>query len=163
MLIRTLREDRGLSQERLAEATRLSLRTIQRAEAGHRVSYASLRALAATFDINVDQLERELYAMKTSKDDFIEKPLWVRLVLNLPSLRHLGRPSLMKHEAWLVTYAFIAYASSFIVSRVEFGFWGLTTVDALHFSAFSALFLAYIAAITLRLRARFNTSELTEP
>lgn len=89
MLIRKLREDSGLSQERLAEATRLSLRTIQRAEAGHRVSYASLRALAATFDINVDLLERELYAMKTSKDEYIEKPLWVRLVLNLPSLRRL--------------------------------------------------------------------------
>lgn len=157
MLIRKLREDRGLSQERLAEAARLSLRTIQRVEAGHRVSYASLRALAATFDVNVDLLERELYAMKTSKDEYIEKPLWVRLILNLPSLRRLGRPGLMRHEAWLVAYAFIAYVSSFIVSRVEFGFWGLTTVDALHFSAFSALFVAYIASITLRLRDKFNT------
>lgn len=157
MLIRKLREDRGLSQERLAEAARLSLRTIQRVEAGHRVSYASLRALAATFDVNVDLLERELYAMKTSKDEYIEKPLWVRLVLNLPSLSRLGRPGIIRHEACLVAYAFFAYASSFIVPRVEFGFWGLTTVDALHFSAFSALFVAYIASITLRLRDKFNT------
>lgn len=52
MLMRKLRLDKGLSQEQLAEATGLSLRTIQRVEAGHRISYASLRALAATLDIN---------------------------------------------------------------------------------------------------------------
>ncbi len=35
MLIRKLRQDRDISQERLAEAAGLSLRTIQRVEAGH--------------------------------------------------------------------------------------------------------------------------------
>jgi hypothetical protein len=49
-------DDRGISQEQLAEKTQLSLRTIQRVEAEHRVSYASLRALAVTFDLNVDLL-----------------------------------------------------------------------------------------------------------
>ena len=51
MNLRFLREQRRLSQERLAELSGLSLRTIQRLEAGHRVSYASLRALAATIEI----------------------------------------------------------------------------------------------------------------
>src|SRR5262245_57534136 len=127
MQIRKLREDRGLSQEQLAEATRLSLRTIQRVEAGHRVSYASLRALAATFDVNVDSLERELYAMNTSKDEYIEKPLWVRLMFALPSLGRLNRASLTRHEASLVAYAILAYIASFIVPRVETAFWSLTT------------------------------------
>ncbi|WP_435785470.1 helix-turn-helix domain-containing protein [Cellvibrio sp.] len=77
MLIRKHREDRGISQEQLAEAAGLSLRTIQRVEAGHRVSYASLRALAATFEINVDLLEQELYAMNNTKDDYIERPLCI--------------------------------------------------------------------------------------
>jgi transcriptional regulator with XRE-family HTH domain len=157
MLIRKLRENRGLSQEQLAEAARLSLRTIQRVEAGHRVSYASLRALAATFDVNVDSLEQELYAMNTSKGDYIEKPLWVRLVLSLPSLRRLDRPSLTRHEVSLVAYAFFAYATSFIIPRIDFAFWNLTTVDAMHFSAFSALFGAYVVSTTLRLRDKFNT------
>jgi len=157
MLIRKRREVRGLSQEQLAEATRLSLRTIQRVEAGHRVSYSSLRALAATFDVNVDLLERELYAMNTSKDEFIEKPLWTRLVLGLPSLRRLGRSDLLRHEAVLVAYALFAFATSFIVPRVTFAFWNVTTVDAMHFSAFSALFCAYIVSITPRLRDKFNT------
>lgn len=156
MLIRKLRQDRGISQEQLAEEARLSLRTIQRIEAGHRVSYASLRALAATFAINVDILERELYAMNTTKDDYIERPLWVRLILNLPSLGNLGRSDLMRHEAILVAYALFAYAAAFIVPRVEFSFWGLTTTDALYFSAFSALLIAYVASISLRLREKFN-------
>ena len=156
MLIRKLREDRGISQEQLAEATQLSLRTIQRVEAGHRVSYASLRALAATFDINVDLLERELYAMNTTKNEYIEKPLWVRLMFGLPSLGRLNRSGLIRHEVSLIVYAIFAYMASFIVPRVEFSFWNLTTIDALHFSAFSALFVAYIASVTFRLRDKFK-------
>lgn len=157
MLIRELREDRGISQEQLAEKTQLSLRTIQRVEAGHRVSYASLRALAVTFELNVDFLERELYAMNNSKDEYIEKPLWVRFIFGLPSLSHLNRTGLIRHEAILVIYAIFAYLASFIVPRIETAYWGLTTVDLLHFSAFSALFVAYIASITFRLREKFKT------
>jgi len=157
MLIRKLREDRRISQEQLAEAAHLSLRTIQRVEAGHRVSYASLRALAATFNINVDLLERELYAMNNTKDDYIEKPLWVRLMLGLPPLNRLDRTGLIRHEVGLVAYAIFAYTTSFIIPRLETAYWGLTTVDLLYFSAFSALFLAYLVSITLRLRDKFKT------
>lgn len=78
MSFRSLRERKLLSQERLAELSGLSLRTIQRLEAGHRVSYASLRALAATFEMDVDLLERELYAMSKPTGDFVEIPRWVR-------------------------------------------------------------------------------------
>jgi transcriptional regulator with XRE-family HTH domain len=78
MSFRHLRERRLVSQERLAELSGLSLRTIQRLEAGHRVSYASLRSLAATLQMDVDLLERELYAMNTPTDDFVEIPRWVR-------------------------------------------------------------------------------------
>ena len=80
MSFRALRESKFLSQERLAEMSGLSLRTIQRVEAGHRVSYASLRALAATLETDVDRLERELYAMNKPTDDFVEVPKWVRLL-----------------------------------------------------------------------------------
>lgn len=86
MSFRSLRESRHLSQERLAQISGLSLRTVQRLEAGHRVSYASLRSLAATFEIDVDSLERELYAVKHSTDEFIEIPRWVRLLQNTGKL-----------------------------------------------------------------------------
>jgi transcriptional regulator with XRE-family HTH domain len=159
MLIRKLREDKGISQEQLAEATHLSLRTIQRVEAGHRVSYASLRALAATFDINVDSLERELYAMNTVKNEYIEKPLWIRLIMGLPILGHLSRADLIKHELSLVAYALFAFAISFAVPRVPTIHANLTTVDLLHLSAFCALFVAYIASLTFRLREKFSAWE----
>ncbi len=157
MLIRKLREKTGISQEQLAEKAQLSLRTIQRVEAGHRVGYASLRALAVTFELNVDLLERELYAMNNTKDEYVEKPLWVRLLLGLPTLGKLNRFSLIKHEASLVVYAIFAYIASFIVPSVETAYWSLTTVDLLHISAFSALFVAYIASVIFRLREEHKT------
>lgn len=98
--------------------------------------------------------------MQTSNDDFIEQPLWVRLVLGLPILSSLERPELIRHETGLVTYAVFAFAFSFLVKRVEFVFLGLTTTDALHFSAFAALFVAYIASITGRLRERLETAKV---
>ena len=80
-MLKTLRSQKRISQEELAEMSGLSLRTIQRVEAGHRVSYSSLRALAKVFDIDVDDLEWELYAMDKSSNEFVEAPLWVRLLL----------------------------------------------------------------------------------
>ena len=83
-MIKILRSQKRLSQEQLAEESRLSLRTIQRVEAGHRVSYSSLRALANVFDVDVDQLEWGLYAMNKSSNEFTESPLWVRVLIGKP-------------------------------------------------------------------------------
>ena len=80
-MIKILRSQKKLSQEQLAEESRLSLRTIQRVEAGHRVSFPSLRSLANVFDVDVDELEWELYAMNKSSNEFTESPLWVRVLL----------------------------------------------------------------------------------
>ena len=81
MFIKKLRQKHLFSQEHLSEITGLSLRTIQRVEHGHRVSYSSLRKLSAAFDIDVDKLEREIYAMNDKSDEYSETPLWIRLVL----------------------------------------------------------------------------------
>lgn len=81
MFIKTLRQRSLLSQEQLADSSGLSLRTIQRVEAGHRISYASLRALANVFGVDVDKLELELYAMNKTDTEYRELPLWVRLML----------------------------------------------------------------------------------
>jgi len=45
------------------------------------VSYASLRSLAASFDINVDELEQELYSMDKIIKEYKHYPLWLRLYL----------------------------------------------------------------------------------
>jgi hypothetical protein len=98
--------------------TGLSLRTVQRLEAGHRVSYASLRALAASFRIDVDVLERELYAMSNSSEDFVEIPRWVRL---LDGKLWFGGPGLSRRdlhliEAFCLGCAIIVIAGSFVVA-----------------------------------------------
>jgi transcriptional regulator with XRE-family HTH domain len=58
MSFKSIRDQRHLSQEKIADMSGLSLRTIQRLEAGHRVSYASLRALAVPLAMDVDLLEQ---------------------------------------------------------------------------------------------------------
>ena len=98
MSFRTLRESNHLSQEKLAEVSGLSLRTIQRVEAGHRVSYASLRSLAIVFKKDADALERELYASPQLANEFIEVPRWIR-VLNDGSW--LGIPSLNRRQLYV--------------------------------------------------------------
>ena len=70
MNLRALRDSARLSQEQLSEAAGLSLRTIQRAEAGHRVSYASLRAMAKVLEMDTDELELELYAVNKTNTEF---------------------------------------------------------------------------------------------
>lgn len=118
MTFRVLRERRLLSQERLAESSGLSLRTIQRAEAGHRVGYASLRALAAAFDMDVDLLERELYAMKQSTDDFVEIPRWVRLWTNAywPGGPRPSRRQAHMAEIFCMAGGIVFLAVSFLVT-----------------------------------------------
>jgi transcriptional regulator with XRE-family HTH domain len=118
MNLRALREQKLLSQERLAEMSGLSLRTIQRVEAGHRVSYASLRALAATLEIDVDSLERELYAVNKPTDNFVEIPRWLRL---LDGKRWFGGPGLSRRdvhviEALCVACAVIVFSASFLLA-----------------------------------------------
>lgn len=54
--LRTLRSARQWSQEQLAELSGLNLRTIQRLEAGAKISTESLRALAAVFEVPAETL-----------------------------------------------------------------------------------------------------------
>ena len=118
MSFRSWRERKLLSQERVAEMSGLSLRTVQRLDAGHRVSYASLRALAATFEIDVDQLERDLYAVNKATDDFVEVPRWVRI---LDDTRWFGGHGLSRRDAHLLETIIVGgvvifFVASFLVS-----------------------------------------------
>jgi transcriptional regulator with XRE-family HTH domain len=61
-LIKAERERRAWSQEHLAEATGLGLRTIQRIEKTGAASYESARALAAVFGVDVARLRAPVAA-----------------------------------------------------------------------------------------------------
>lgn len=58
-LIRNLRAQRAWSQEDLAEATGLNLRTIQRIEKSGNASLQSTRSLALVFDIEIADLDHK--------------------------------------------------------------------------------------------------------
>ncbi len=59
MLIQKLRLKRGWSQHQLAEFSGLSVRTIQRIEAGQQPSMETLKSIAAVFDVDHSSLLTE--------------------------------------------------------------------------------------------------------
>lgn len=59
MLIQKLRIKQGWSQQQLADASGLSVRTIQRIEAGNPASIESLKCLAAVFEVDYQTLATE--------------------------------------------------------------------------------------------------------
>jgi transcriptional regulator with XRE-family HTH domain len=146
MNLRFLREQKFLSQERLAEMSGLSLRTIQRLEAGHRVSYGSLRALAVTLEINVDSLERELYAMNRSMEDFVEIPKWVRL---LDGKRWFGGSGLSRRDVQVIEA--LCLACAVIVVAMSLMVASNATASVLRACGFVAVGCAYLVSLNIRL------------
>lgn len=65
MLVLKLRLQRGWSQQQLAELAGLSVRTVQRIEAGQPASAESLKSLAALFEIDFAALSPEPATMTT--------------------------------------------------------------------------------------------------
>ncbi|MEZ8142028.1 XRE family transcriptional regulator [Enterovibrio norvegicus FF-162] len=59
MIVRKLRLQRGWSQEQLSEMSGLSVRTIQRIERGDKPGLESLKSLAAVFELQVSDLQKE--------------------------------------------------------------------------------------------------------
>jgi DNA-binding XRE family transcriptional regulator len=59
IMVRLLRESRGWTQEHLALASCVSVRTIQRVEAGHLPSPETLLALSAVFNVEPAELQEE--------------------------------------------------------------------------------------------------------
>lgn len=59
MSIQKLRLKRGWSQQQLAEASGLSVRTVQRIEAGEAASTETLKSLAAVFEVHFSTLSPE--------------------------------------------------------------------------------------------------------
>jgi transcriptional regulator with XRE-family HTH domain len=57
MLVQKLRLKRGWSQQQLAEASGLSVRTVQRIEAGQPASTETLKSLAAVFEVDFSSLD----------------------------------------------------------------------------------------------------------
>lgn len=87
--IRDLRLERSWSQEHLAGAAGLSLRTVQRVEGGYASSGDTLLALAAAFDIPATELTKLIPAPVPVEDRVLgltaRHSVWIGLVAALPA------------------------------------------------------------------------------
>jgi len=64
-----MRLERHWSQEQLAEMSGLSVRTIQRIENGHNAGLESLKSLAAVFDTDIEDSDKELKSEQIRKEE----------------------------------------------------------------------------------------------
>lgn len=151
MSFKTLREKHLLSQEKLSEISGLGLRTVQRLEAGHRVSFASLRALAVALKMDVDVLERELYAMKTPTDEFVEVPRWVR---RLREGLATGSPALARRQACLYEALAIGLGAALLLTSLVTTTALATT--SLRIAGGFALLVGYGVSIVTRVIDRYH-------
>jgi len=67
MIVRKSRLKRAWSQEQLAQFSGLNIRTIQRIERGQKAGLESLKALAAVFEVELDELLMEKKMASTDK------------------------------------------------------------------------------------------------
>ena len=140
-----------LSQERVAEMSGLSVRTVQRLEAGHRVSYATLRALGTAFKTDVDLLEREFYAVNQSAEEFVEIPRWVRL---LHDRLWFGGPRWNRRdflviEALCLVFAVIPLAASFLARDHA-------RASVVRLFAIVPVACCYLVAVSIRMMDRYK-------
>lgn len=150
MFIKSLRHVKHLSQEGLSELSGLSLRTIQRVESGHRVSYASLRSLATAFEINVDVLEQELYSMDKIIKEYKDYPFWLRLYLG-SGWFGASRHELKKTEVFFLIVGVILGGVWLVTSLMDIAIYRVAM-----FGSLCCFFGAYNISISIRVGDKYN-------
>ena len=81
MIVKKLREKKHWSQEQLANMAGLSLRTIQRVEAGNPASKETLKSLASVFEIVISELTKRVKMIDKKSEYWQSVPLWVSVGL----------------------------------------------------------------------------------
>ncbi|WP_435275246.1 helix-turn-helix domain-containing protein [Psychrobium sp. nBUS_13] len=78
MIVKKLREKNRWSQEQLADACGLNVRTIQRVESGNKASLDTLKCLAAVFEVDISKLTEEITVIDKESAQWKELPWWFR-------------------------------------------------------------------------------------
>lgn len=79
MILKKLRKKHNWSQEQLATLCGLSLRTIQRVEAGNPASLETLKSLASVFEIETSKLTEEITVIDKETEEWKQVPIWVSI------------------------------------------------------------------------------------
>ena len=105
--IRDLRSERSWSQEHLAGAAGLSLRTVQRVESGYACAGDTLLALAAAFEIPATELTKLIPPPVPADERFLgltgRQAAWIGLILASPAI--LFVVANLANEAWGAKWA----------------------------------------------------------
>jgi len=167
MYLKKIRHKLHLSQEQLSEKSGLSLRTIQRIESGHRVSYGTLRALATTINVDVDKLEEELYSMNQVIESYDAYPFWVRFVCGRGWFS-ASRKELIKIEMFALFFCVFAgciWGGQFLwpFPTGQFPLFGISMADFFGICSIACLFCAYNFSIAIRVGDKYDLwSKLAE-
>ncbi|MBB6183912.1 helix-turn-helix transcriptional regulator [Oleiagrimonas soli] len=103
-VIRRLRTERGWSQDQLAIASGLSLRTIQRVEAKGIASMASAVSLAATFEVCLIELQNEPAVPASTTSAFAYHPLFLGIaIITVAVIIEAARPLTMAQSSLFLT------------------------------------------------------------
>lgn len=81
MIVKKLRTKRNWSQDQLATLSGVSLRTIQRVEAGNTASLETLKSLSSVFEIDISRLTEEVFVIDKNAEEWKSVPLWVSVGL----------------------------------------------------------------------------------
>ncbi len=160
MGVKELRQERDWSQEKLADLSGLSLRTVQRIEASNKAGYGSLRALALAFDIDDSALQLEL-AMNKSSSGWQKRPAWVRAIFF-----GSGRIQMDSRQHILVEKSAVVAGIVFVIVAM-FGTNGVLAPESakvpLLLCASMMFFCAYLMALVVRIGNRHSVWPWVDP
>lgn len=112
--LKSLRLEKGWSQEQLAEISGLSERTVQRAERGETPSLETLRALAASFELTSGQL-RDLMQTQQESPDMAANDTTQAIpqIANAPLLSLAWKRVLLAGAAYIAVITWLALMQMF--------------------------------------------------
>lgn len=122
MIVKRLRTKNGWSQDHLATITGLSLRTIQRVEAGHAASIETLNSLSSVFRIDITKFTEEIDVIDKEGESWKEAPVWVRV--GVWGIRN--RKTVLKYELGCFLFGLIGFIGMQFSPVFAFllAFWG---------------------------------------
>src|SRR5690242_6804806 len=88
--IKILREQRGWSQDQLAQMSGISLRTLQRMEKDGKCSIESVKSIASVFEVDFKKVLQEEDSKKSEGVDFLFRIEHGKQISDLVGAKHAG-------------------------------------------------------------------------
>ena len=132
MIVKKLREKNNWSQEQLARLAGVSLRTIQRVEAGNKASLETLKSLASVFEIELSKLTEVIAMLDKNCTEWKAEPWFIKFFL----FGSTKRSHMLVSEYTLLAIGIIAWL---MFKTIE-----LTTPIAFLFAYLNSKLVSYI-------------------